>query len=50
MNSAATSVDALTLTNSERPLAETITLPTLFNTLCETDVSGYCNVILKVGR
>lgn len=37
MNSAATSVDALTLANSEQPLAETITLPTLFNTLCETD-------------
>lgn len=37
MSSAATSVDALTLANSEQPLAETITLPTLFNTLCDTD-------------
>jgi len=37
MNTAATSVDALTLLNSEQPLAKTITMPALFDTLCETD-------------
>lgn len=37
MNTAATSVDALTLLNSEQPLEDAITLPALFNTLCDTD-------------
>lgn len=37
MNSVASSVDALTLINSEQSLEQTITMPALFSTLCETD-------------
>jgi hypothetical protein len=37
MNSVANSVDALTLINSEQSLEQTITMPALFDTLCETD-------------
>jgi len=37
MNSVASSVDALTLINSEQRLEQTITMPALFDTLCETD-------------
>tara|TARA_E500000318_G_scaffold84929_2_gene80799 strand:- start:3016 stop:4137 length:1122 start_codon:yes stop_codon:yes gene_type:complete len=37
MNSVASSVDALTLINSEQSLEQTITMPALFDTLCETD-------------
>ena len=37
MNSVASSVDALTLANSEQRLEQVITMPELFDTLCETD-------------